>query len=109
MLKRLVYLQLTQDRTLAEYWAFGATRYDTMDGVDKYRFTCILLWWLNIYENIFYQHKNGMLDDTSHEPWEYDLSQFVIQQPLGKFLPDLHDYFQLEFAHHVEDLIKIAH
>jgi hypothetical protein len=99
-------LQLIQDRQMAEYWVNGADNYDAMDSVDKYRFTSLLQWWLIFHENAFYQHKQRLIDEETYQPWNYDLEQFVKLLKLEKFWPDLQNYFQAEFAHHVSEIIK---
>ncbi len=39
-------LQLMQDRGTAELWVQGAQKYETMDSVDRERYSTLLSWWL---------------------------------------------------------------
>ena len=47
-------LQLIQDREMARLWVQGASNYDTLDEIDKYRYYSLIAWWLILHENIFY-------------------------------------------------------
>jgi len=61
-------LQLIQDRNFAQLWVQGASRFEAMDEVERYQFKSLLIWWLIIHENIFYQHKEELVDDVAYLP-----------------------------------------
>ena len=97
-------LQLIQDRKMAEFWVHGSQKYVHYDEVDKYRYDSILIWWLILHENIYYQWKSGLLDKTIYDSWQYDLRKFANCQLKARW-NDLKPAFQPEFAEHVSDLL----
>ena len=58
-------LQLIQDPKMAEYWVQGAAKYDSYSEVEKYRYKSLLIWWLILHENIYFQWEKGLLDDST--------------------------------------------
>jgi hypothetical protein len=52
-----------QDRGTAELWVQGAQQYETMDSVDKERYSHLVSWWLIFYANIYYQQRQKLLDE----------------------------------------------
>lgn len=97
-------LQLIQDPKMAEYWVHGAEQYPNFDPVEQYRYKSLLIWWLILHENIFFQWKSGLLDRTIYESWQYDLERFALYQLRGLW-PELKLAFQPDFVRHVEGLI----
>jgi hypothetical protein len=100
-------LQLIQDRKMAEYWVEGAEKYQDFDPVEQYRYKSLLIWWLILHENIFYQWRSGLLDKTIYETWQHDLGKFAHRQ-LKERWHELKQAFQPEFARHVEVLLGKA-
>jgi hypothetical protein len=98
-------LQLIQDPKMAEYWVHGAERYSSFDQVEQYRYKSLLIWWLILHENIFFQQKNELLDDAVYAAWQRDLESFA-QRQLKEQWPGLKWVFQPAFAKHVESLMK---
>jgi hypothetical protein len=101
-------LQLIQDPQMAEYWVHGAEKYQSFDPVEQYRYKSLLIWWLILHENIFFQWKSGLLDRAIYESWQYDLESFVLYQ-LRERWPDLKVNFQPDFVRHVEELVRKSH
>jgi peroxiredoxin family protein len=99
-------LQLIQDREMAEFWVKGARKFDTYDQVDQYRYKSLLIWWLLLHENIYYQKQNKLLDEKIYASWLYDLTFFVHQQQLKLRWEELKDAFQSDFRDHVDSLIE---
>lgn len=99
-------LQLIQDRSFAQLWVQGASRFEDMDEVDRYRFKSLLIWWLILQENIFYQHEGGLMDDAVYYPWDEDLKGFIRTVSLKDHWPGLKGAFQKGFAGHIDDLIS---
>jgi hypothetical protein len=100
-------LQLIQDPKMAEYWVHGAEQYQNFDPVEQYRYKSLLIWWLILHENIFFQWKSGLLDNTIYKSWQYDLERFTLYQ-LGERWAELKPAFQPDFVRHVEGLIEKA-
>jgi hypothetical protein len=100
------YLGLIQDRQMAELYARGASSWDDMDDVDRNRYKSLLVWWLVFHENVYYQFRNGLLDNHSYKPWAKDLVQFTHEQGVGRHWPAMRHLFQDEFAIHVSRILE---
>lgn len=98
-------LQLIQDRKMAEYWVLGPEMYDDMDEVEKYRYISLLTWWLILHENIFYQHKNNLLDTEVYRGWNNDLQDFARKHRLWLHWNDVKLNYKLEFSKHVSQIV----
>lgn len=98
-------LELIKDKQMAKFWVNGANELAGYDEIDKYRYLSLLIWWLILHENIFYQWRNGLLDEESYSPWAYDLKRFIQKQQLGLRWGELKDYFQKDFSEYVGNLI----
>jgi hypothetical protein len=99
-------LELIKDPQIAKLWIKGAKEFESYDDVEKRRYEALLIWWLMLHENIFYQWRNGLLDDTIYSPWLYDLMHFIKGQELGKHWLGFREFYQKEFAEHVDKLIQ---
>lgn len=98
-------LELIKDAQMARFWIKGAEEFDTYSDVDKYRYKSLLIWWLILHENIFYQRQKDLLDDGIYSSWDYDLKLFVRQQHLELRWAELKRAFQKEFSNHIDRLI----
>lgn len=102
-------LQLVQDRQMAEFWVLGPEKFAEMDQVDKYRYHSMIVWWLILHENIYYQHEKKLLDDSAYAAWENDLDQFVVEQKLGQHWDDVARALQADFKSHLQAIIQKHH
>jgi len=98
-------LQLMQDRSTAELWVHGAHTWDTMDSVDRERYTHLVSWWLIFYANIYYQQRQKLLDEEIYTPWSHDLEDFIATHNLAQLWGELKEFFQPIFVEHVEQLL----
>jgi hypothetical protein len=94
-----------QDRGTVELWVYGAQKYDTMDSVDKERYSTLVSWWLIFYANIYYQQRQKLLDEEIYAPWARDLEYFIATQNLEQLWDELKEFFQPIFVEHVDRLI----
>jgi len=99
-------LELVKDPQMAKFWVEGAEGFENYNDVDKYRYKSLLIWWLILHENVFYQKQNGLLDDTIYSSWDYDLKDFVERQNLQLHWPRMKAYFQKDFSEHIGKLIQ---
>jgi hypothetical protein len=99
-------LQLIQDKEFARLWVEGPSQFKEMDKVDRYRFKSLLIWWLILHENIFYQNREDLVDKEAYRPWDEDLKEFVRIMDLKDHWSGLKGVFQAGFAKHVDDLIR---
>jgi len=98
-------LQLIQDRNFAQFWVQGASLFEGMDEVERYRFRSLLIWWLIFHENIFYQRQKRLIDEPTYSSWNEDLKNFVDRMNLAEHWPGLRGSFQKGFAEHVGKLV----
>jgi hypothetical protein len=101
-------LELIKDPTMARFWVEGAKKFETYDEVDKFRYKQLLIWWLILHENVFYQRQRDLLDADIYETWTRDLKFFIKKHRLDHHWPELEAAFQSDFSKYVEKLIKEA-
>lgn len=99
-------LELIKDHNMAALWVNGLKEYNQFDEVKKYQYEGLLIWWLILHENIFYQWKKGMLEDEAYNPWKYDLQCFVEKKLSKSIWDELKAAFQSEFRARVTNMIK---
>jgi hypothetical protein len=83
----------------------GSDKYHEMDEVDQYRYRNLLIWWLIVHENIYYQWRRRLLDHRSFKPWASDLRAFIKQQNLQRFWGGMRDLFQDQFAAYIDRIL----
>ena len=93
---------------MARFWVEGAEKFETYDEVDKFRYKQLLIWWLILHENIFYQKQKNLLDDDIYATWSHDLELFIAKHRLAYHWPQLEAAFQSQFCKYVDRLIKEA-
>jgi hypothetical protein len=102
-------LQLSQDRNLAEIWVNGTKKFDTMDGVDRFRYQQLLFWWLILHENIYYQYRSGLVDESMFRGWQTELHAFIRDKRIDLFWDaEMKRYFRADFQRTVEELIRLG-
>jgi len=103
-----LHLQLVQDRETARLWVQGADEWNTMDEVSKERYYGLLMFWLVFHQNIYHQHKQGLLDEDTFTAWTNDLKSFIKYQHLKRRWSDLKEYHEPSFVKHIDGLIDIV-
>ena len=102
-------LQLSQDQNLAKLWMDGAIHYQKLDKVEQFRYLQLLFWWMNLHENIFYQHQNGLIDQQIYAGWQIELRNFIRDKHIKEFWDkDMKSLFRTEFGQLVETLIQLG-
>jgi len=61
---------------------------------------------LILHENIYFQHKNKLLDPSTYAAWYNDLDNFIKKQNLWEHWDEMKDAYQSEFSACVTELIK---
>jgi hypothetical protein len=90
---------------MAALWVKGAEEYESFDEVKRYQYESLLIWWLILHENIYYQKNKRLLDKEAYAAWEADLKDFIKNQQLHRWWSKLKGVFQASFSDHVTDLI----
>lgn len=98
--------QVLQDREVAKLVTEGHEGYDNFSEVDKYRYRVTLAWRLTFQENIYYQHKNGLIDTNIYQAWEDDFKFFVERRRLESRWPELKQFYHPEFRGYVSKQIE---
>lgn len=98
-------LQLVQNPEVDKIWLKGV-KDETMDAVEQDRYQTLIDTFLIFYENLYWQHKSGLLDDNIYVAWDNDFKYFIKQTHLEKFWSKKRDAYHPEFAAHVDDLIR---
>jgi hypothetical protein len=101
-------LELIKDPNMARFWVEGAEKFEDYCELDKFRYKQLLIWWLILHENIFYQKKEGLLDDNIFATWTRDLKLFIQKHRLEHRWPDLEVAFEHKFREYVIGLIEEA-
>jgi len=101
-------LELITDPNMARLWVEGAEKFETYDEVDRFRYRQLLIWWLILHENVFYQRQRNLLDADIYKAWSRDLEFFIEKHRLDYHWTELEAAFQSEFCKYVERLIKEA-
>ena len=86
------YKLLENEKGLELWYAFG--KQPSATAVDKLRYREFLVQWLIFHENVYQQHKAGLLDDNLYKSWDVDL-RYVVKNhdiksvgfPLDQFFP----------------------
>lgn len=99
-------LELIKDRDVARFWVEGAEKFETYDEVDKFRHQQLLIWWLILHENVFYQKQKNLLDEDIFATWSRDLKFFIAKHRLEYHWPKLEAAFQSEFSKYVDQVIN---
>jgi hypothetical protein len=99
-------LELIKDEKMAGLWVKGSKQYSGFNDVKKYQYKSLLIWWLIFHENIFYQGKQGLLDDKIYKTWDTDLKFFIKQQNLGMLWDELKFAYLDEFRDYVTRQIQ---
>lgn len=99
-------LQLIQNEDLMRLWLNGAQNLKEADPLKRRQYQSLLIWYLLFHENIFYQHKKGLLDEVVYKTWKNSLEDFVKEHQLGLQWESLGDICQVEFRNHIAELIN---
>jgi len=91
-------LLLAQNPDLIKLWySHGKT---LESEVDLQRYRELLIQWIILHENVFYQHQKGLLDDSVYSPWQQDL-KYTVQNHNMELIAGLKDVFAKEFGEHI--------
>ena len=75
------------------------------DEVETYQYVSLLVWWLMLHEDIFFQKRQGLLDDRLYDSWDRSLRDFVDRQHLEVSWDAIQDIFRSDFGAYVSQLV----
>jgi len=99
-------LQLAMEEDAAQLWATDAEAWSKLAPPRKEQYENMIIWWLVFYENIFYQEKNGLLDEAISSSWKQDIRSFVMKRAVEKYWPNLREKYHQLFVDHMDTLIE---
>lgn len=95
---------LIQAGKLAELWYSFGKELNGASVSDRLRYREMLVQWLIFHENIYRQHKNGLLDEETYNSWLWDLKHTVKNHNLDVIAPSLEEIFPGDFGQHLAKL-----
>jgi len=99
-------LQVIQDKETAELIYNGHKNYDSFNDVKKFQYRGTLTWRLAFQRLIYFQHKNGLLDDSTYRVWETDFKVFIRRRHLALRWSELRPFYTPEFGGYVSKMIE---
>jgi acid phosphatase len=97
-------LQLIQDRDMAALWVNGERDYDKFDAVRQYQYESLIIWWLILHENIYYQWRNGLLDPDLRLAWDNDLRDFIKRRTIGLEKTRVREFCHRAFGSYIDEI-----
>jgi hypothetical protein len=101
-------MQVIQDREFATLIFDGHKSYDSLEEVDKFRYRGTLTWRLSFHKLAYYQHQNGLLDNSVYKSWEDDFKTFVDRRHLKLRWAELKPFYPEDFSRYVTNIIEIV-
>lgn len=95
---------LIQDSEVARIWYSHGVDLDTDEFqaiAARERYSELLVQWLIIHENVYYQKRKKLLDPEVYETWRRDLERTVKQHSLRELGCELTEIFTGEFGQHL--------
>ena len=98
---------LIQDSTVAKIWHsegenLDAPEFQGVAASERYRE--LLVQWLILHENIFYQHQEDLLDRGIYAAWDADLIATVAKHNLDLLAPDIKTVFPGAYGERLQKL-----
>ena len=91
-------LEMSQNPEMAKLWILGPKQWDKLSEVEKEQYDSLLRWWFIFYENVFFQGRNGLLDEAIFQCWKADLDSFIQDHRVEKHWSNLNTKYHGEFA-----------
>ena len=90
---------LIQDKEISRLWYGYGINLKKAEDIQRYRE--LIIQWLIIHENIYYQHNKGLLDHQLYLAWREELKYFVHTQNLALVTDNFETYFPGGFGGHI--------
>ena len=98
-------LLLIQNLEAENLWLKGVKGVQ-MNEVEQDQYEGLLATFLTFYENLYWQHHRGLLDDDIYTAWDNDLKNFVSETHLERYWNKRKNSYHEDFRNHVDDLIR---
>ncbi|HEX3145488.1 MAG TPA: hypothetical protein VHQ64_16055 [Pyrinomonadaceae bacterium] len=100
----------TTDPDIARLWVTGDEAIDkiaddTERRMKRHQYRQLVANYLVFYENVYSQHKNGVLDQEIYDGWMADLASFICEHKIARHWQDEREFYRTEFRNEVDKLI----
>ena len=95
---------LIEHSDVAGLWYSYGKGFPSTDKTNEYRYRELLVQWLILHENIYYQWKKGLLDTEIYTSWLEDLKYTVKEHNLKVISDDVRQFFPGKFGDHIVEL-----
>ena len=95
---------LIQDKDLTRLWYSYGEGISNQVEVMQYR--DLLVQWLMLHENIYYQYTKKLLDKRVYQSWLVDLKSTVHEHNMGLVAYNLVEFFPGGFGQHLTELVN---
>lgn len=98
------YMTMFNSRDSARLWLRGIRGEESLAPDEAFQFRSILNWWNNFYENVFAQHRDGLLHEDYYQAWRAALGYVAAQPGFARHWRETRDYYSAEFRQLVDSL-----
>jgi len=85
-------------------WGLDVDRFKEIAAAERYQE--LLVQWLILHENIYYQHRKGLLDADLYNSWAADLERTVAKHNLQAVSPSVDEIFTGGFGRYLMHLAQ---
>lgn len=96
---------LYENPELAELWYSYGKDLEGADRITKLRYREMLVQWMILHENIFYQHNRKLLDKDLYSSWRKDFEYTINEHNLSLISDDISPVFPGKFGKEVNQLL----
>jgi len=98
------------DRTITELWVKGDEGIDKVADardrkIEKEQYETLIASYMTFYENVYSQHRDGLLDEEIYNGWDKDLAGFIEETKMGTRWDKWRDLYRKDFSDHVDQII----
>jgi len=91
---------------LAELWYSFGKDIEQAGIADFLRYREMLVQWLIMHQNIYYQWRRGLLESAIYDGWRHDLETTMRDHNVAVVDTDLRHFFPGEFGEHLMDISR---
>jgi hypothetical protein len=91
---------------LATLWYSYGKNIESADRADLLRYREMLVQWLIMHQNIYYQQKRGLLEAAIYDGWRQDLEATIRNHNVTVVDADLEHFFPGEFGEHLMEISR---
>ena len=92
-------------REMAEVFVRGLQSFEGLDGISKVRFSAFFNRFMNVFEGMYFSHREGILIDSSWGAVDRTLEDFVANKGLQDWWKTRRRWHTTEFAQMVDEMI----